>query len=165
MLDFITGRLRVVLKDSGYKYDVVDAILAEQSNRPSAAARSVRQLTAWVARPDWGTILPGYARCVRIIRSAPVEERSLSVVDIARLEEDAEKALHAAIQTIVQQAPASVDEFLGMVVSLIPDINTFFDKVMVMAPDPALRRNRLALVGQIAGLSHGIADLSKLEGF
>ncbi len=37
--------------------------------------------------------------------------------------------------------------------TLIPAINTFFDKVLVMAQEPALRRNRLALVGQIANLS------------
>jgi glycyl-tRNA synthetase len=165
VLDFIAGRLRVVLLELGYKYDVVDAVLAARSTTPSAAALAVRQLTAWVARPDWNTILPGYARCVRIIRSAQVAERNLQVVDKGRLEEDAEKILHAAIQETVHQKPSSVDEFLGMVVKLIPDINTFFDKVLVMAQEPALRRNRLALVGQIANLSGSIADLSKLEGF
>ena len=165
VLGFIVGRLRVVLLDMGYKYDVIDAVLAAQSYNPAGAERLVRQLTAWVARPDWGTILPGYARCVRIIRSAPVEERTRQAVDKDRLDEEAEKVLYAAIQKTVDRSPSSVDEFLGMVVRLIPDINTFFDKVLVMAPEPALRRNRLALVGQIANLSHAIADLSKLEGF
>jgi glycyl-tRNA synthetase len=165
ILGFITGRLAVVLKDMGYKYDVVEAVLAEQSDRPYAASISVKQLATWVARLDWGTILPAFARCVRIIRSAPAEERSIQAVDESRLEEDAEKGLYADIQKTVQQPPASVDEFLGMVVRLIPAINTFFDKVLVMAPDHTLRRNRLALVGQIANMSHGIADLSKLEGF
>ena len=46
-----------------------------------------------------------------------------------------------------------------------PSINTFFDKVLVMADDKALRENRLALVYRLACLSAGIADLSKLEGF
>ena len=68
VLDFITGRLGVVLKDGGYKYDVVDAVLSQQSDRPAAAFQAVKQLTAWVARPDWGVILPAYARCVRITR-------------------------------------------------------------------------------------------------
>jgi glycyl-tRNA synthetase beta subunit len=44
-------------------------------------------------------------------------------------------------------------------------INTFFDKVLVMAEDEQVRQNRLALVGEVANLSDGIADLSKLEGF
>jgi glycyl-tRNA synthetase len=58
-----------------------------------------------------------------------------------------------------------VDEFLNAVVALIPSINAFFDKVLVMAEDEKARQNRLALVGQVAGLSTGLADLSKLEGF
>jgi glycyl-tRNA synthetase beta subunit len=49
--------------------------------------------------------------------------------------------------------------------ALTPAINRFFDEVLVMADDPALRRNRLALVQAIAKLPSGIADLSRLEGF
>ena len=49
--------------------------------------------------------------------------------------------------------------------ALIPSINAFFDKVLVMAEDPAVKANRLALVGRVAHLSDGLADLSKLEGF
>jgi glycyl-tRNA synthetase len=79
--------------------------------------------------------------------------------------EPEEKKLFQAIQEHVKVSPSSVDELLGTVVRLIPSINAFFDKVLVMAEDEKTRQNRLALVGQIAGLSTGIADLSKLEGF
>jgi glycyl-tRNA synthetase len=166
ILDFITGRLRVVLNDMGYRYDVVDAVLAEQSNaaNPAVAAEAVKQLQAWVEREDWSTILPGYARCVRIIRSAKLDDRQLTVDD-KKFVEQAERDLYQAIQSSVVHSPSSVNEFLNIVVKLIPSINTFFDKVLVMAEDEKVRQNRLALVKQIAGLSDGIADLSKLEGF
>ena len=49
--------------------------------------------------------------------------------------------------------------------TLVPAINTFFDEVLVMAPDPAIRANRLGLVQEIAALPDGVADLSRLEGF
>jgi glycyl-tRNA synthetase len=65
----------------------------------------------------------------------------------------------------VDDHPTSVDELLNVVLKLIPSINVFFDKVLVMAEDEKIRQNRLALVGQVAGLSAGIVDLSKLEGF
>ena len=81
------------------------------------------------------------------------------------LVEAEEKNLYQAIQENVTSKPATVDEFLNIVVKLIPSINAFFDKVLVMAEDEKVRQNRLALVGQIADLSRGIADLSKLEGF
>jgi glycyl-tRNA synthetase len=165
ILDFITGRLRVVLNDMGYRYDVVDAVLAEQAANPAAAAEAVKQLQAWVEREDWGSILPGYARCVRIIRSASADSKQLSVASEKMLVETEEKNLYKAIRSAVHSQPSTVNEFLEIVVKLIPAINAFFDKVLVMAEDEKIKQNRLALVGQIASLSKGIADLSKLEGF
>lgn len=165
ILDFITGRLRVVLNDMGYRYDVVDAILAAQSANPAAAAEAVKQLQAWVEREDWQAILPGYARCVRIIRSASVNREQLSRINETLLVEPEEKKLYQAVKKNAKVQPSGVDEFLTIVVKLIPSINTFFDKVLVMAEDEKIKQNRLALVGQIAGLAQGLADLSKLEGF
>jgi glycyl-tRNA synthetase len=164
VLEFITGRLRVVLNDMGYRYDVVDAVLAEQSENPARAAEAVKQLQAWVERADWETILPGYARCVRIIRSASVDQKKLKVNPKKFLEEE-EKNLYSALQKNVKSQPANIDEFLNIVVALIPSINAFFDKVLVMAEEQAVRENRLGLVGEVAGLARGLADLSKLEGF
>jgi glycyl-tRNA synthetase len=164
ILDFIAGRLSVVLKEMGYRYDVVDAVLAEQSANPAAAAEAVEQLQAWVEREDWQTILPSYARCVRIIRSAGVDTETLKV-NPKQFVEGEEKKLYDALQKHAKALPASIDELLSIVVKLIPSINAFFDKVLVMAEDTALRENRLALVSQIAGLAQGVADLSKLEGF
>jgi len=164
VLDFIAGRLSVLLKES-YRYDVVDAVLAAQSANPASAARAVKQLQAWVEREDWDTILPGYARCVRIIRAAPTEDRGPKTVDESKFIESSEKALYQAIQSTVHGQPSTVDELLSIIVKLIPAINKFFDEVLVMAEDEVIRHNRLALVGQVASLANGIADLSKLEGF
>ena len=68
-LEFIVGRLRsYLLEQNGFRYDVVDAVLAEQQANPAGVLRGVKALTAWVQRSDWSTILPAYARCVRITR-------------------------------------------------------------------------------------------------
>jgi glycyl-tRNA synthetase len=163
ILDFLTGRLRVVLNEMGYRYDVVDAVLAEQSANPAAAARAVDQLHVWVRREDWSTILPGYARCVRILRSQ-TGTRGLTI-DEEVFAEAEEKKLYEMLQSTVHGQPSTIDDFLNIVVQLIPSINAFFDKVLVMAEEEKVRQNRLALVGQIARLSDGLADLSKLEGF
>jgi len=171
VLEFLTGRLSVLLKDAGHKYDVVDAVLAAQAADPASARRAVAQLQAWTERQDWHEILPAYARCVRILRSSEsgVESRQ-PVVNPKVFVEEAEKELYAALQeaqsAIVHQPSAvSVDDFLNAFLPMIPAINAFFDKVLVMAEDEKLKQNRLALVGQIANLSYGIADMSKLEGF
>ncbi len=161
ILEFIAGRLSVVLKDAGYKHDVVEAVLAEQSANPAASARAVKQLQAWVRREDWSTILPAFARCVRITR----DQKTIFKVNEKAFVEKEEKDLFAAFQKTVQSPPSTVNEFLEIVVKLTPSINAFFDKVLVMAEDKKLQENRLGLLQQIAALSKGIADLSKLEGF
>ena len=164
ILEFITGRLNVVLKDMGYKYDVVDAVLAEQSANPAASVRAVKQLQAWVERKDWHEILPAFARCVRIIRSPSVTSDQLLVIGRVFMSEPEEMDLFDAVLSL-PPGYKSVDEFLNAIMELVPLINIFFDKVLVMAEDKIVRNNRLALVGQIASLSSGIADLGKLEGF
>jgi len=58
-----------------------------------------------------------------------------------------------------------VDEFFTRFTPMIPAINRFFDAVLVMAEDPAVRANRLGLLQGIAALARNTADLSLLEGF
>jgi glycyl-tRNA synthetase len=164
ILEFIAGRLKVVLGDMGFKHDVIEAVLAAQSNNPAGTVRAVKQLSAWVGREDWSSILDGFARCVRIIRSAGLDDKPLTIDDGKFIEKE-ERDLHAAIQSSAVNRPSSVDEFLEIVTKLIPSITAFFDKVLVMAEDKAVKENRLGLLQKIASLANGIADLSKLEGF
>jgi glycyl-tRNA synthetase len=162
-LGFVGERLRHALLERGHRYDIVDAVLAAQGSNPARADRAVRALDAWVRRPDWGSILPAFARCVRITRD--LEERFL--VDPASLVEPAEVDLHARVQgaTDLPRSPGSVDDFLNAFQPLIPAINRFFDEVLVMTEDRKLRENRLGLLQQLAALTEGVADMGKLEGF
>ena len=172
VLEFVTGRLKVVLADNGFRYDVVDAVLAAQSHNPASAARAARALQGWVERVDWENILPAFARCVRITRSQTVDPSmglragdKPSTVNPDLFVEPTEKHLYHAIQSTVSGPPSTVDEFLNAVVILTPAITIFFDRVLVMAEDVKVKENRLALLQSIASLSTGIADLSKLSGF
>ncbi|MCW5876396.1 MAG: glycine--tRNA ligase subunit beta [Anaerolineales bacterium] len=162
-LEFIVQRLRALLLEGGARHDVVDAVLAAQGGNPAAAARGVAQLAAHTAGKDWAQVLPAFARCVRITRELP-ERYS---VDAALLQDEAEKALHTALQTAqaATRAPGSVDDFFAAFAPMIPAINRFFDEVLVMADDEALKSNRLGLLQAIVALADGVADFSKLEGF
>jgi glycyl-tRNA synthetase len=162
-LEFITGRLKSSLTDQGYRYDVVDAILAEQGYNPAGVYRGVKALAAWVNRPDWATVLPAFARCVRITR----DQKQTFSVDPSAFAEPSEKELFAAVQAIEKSARAqgSVDDLMNAFVAIIPQVNRFFDEVLVMAEDARLRSNRLGLLQRIAALAKGVADLSCLEGF
>jgi glycyl-tRNA synthetase len=85
----------------------------------------------------------------------------------AALVDPAEIALLNAVQLAeaAPHRPGSVDGFLQAFLPLIPAINHFFNTVLVMAEDPALRSSRLGLLQRIAALACGCADLSYLEGF
>jgi glycyl-tRNA synthetase len=161
--DFITERLRNALLDQGLRYDVIDAVLAAQGFNPARAARACQEFMKWIARPDWNTILPAYARCVRITRSMtevyPVDPQAFVL--------PAETDLYEALLTAEAAArrPGSVDDFLQAFLPMISAVDRFFDDVLVMAEDSRLRQNRLGLLQRIAALASGVADLSRLEGF
>jgi glycyl-tRNA synthetase len=160
---FITRRMRGLFLDEGYRYDVVDAVLEEQASNPASAARAVPQLNAWVSREDWRTILPAYARCVRITRD--LTERY--PVNASVFIEPAERALYTALETAetTLRLPGSVDDFLNAFMPMIPSVNQFFDDVLVMVDEQKLRENRLGLLQRISSLAGGVADMSVLEGF
>jgi glycyl-tRNA synthetase len=164
-LDFIVGRMRSYLLDpeQGFRYDVVEAVVSGQSSNPARVFCAAAELSRWVARPDWNTVQPAYSRCVRITRD---QKQRFEIAPEAFVD-PAEGALWEALQTAEQAArqPGSVDDFFTVFLPLIPVINRFFEAVMVMAEEPAVRANRLGLLQRVAALAKGTADFSKLEGF
>ena len=158
---FIAGRLENWLRDEGYPYDVVQAVLAERGDDPAVARQTVAALAEAVAQPDWAGVLTAYARCKRIVRK--LGEHYPLGADT----EPAAQALLAAYQAAAPsvQAAGDVPALFAALRALVAPINTFFDRVLVMADDEALRRARLGLVQHIAALPDGIADLAVLQGF
>ncbi|MGC9393609.1 MAG: glycine--tRNA ligase subunit beta [Anaerolineae bacterium] len=161
-VDFIAGRLQVMLREMGLAFDVVEAALAARGENPTLAREAAQQLTAWVARDDWSVLLDNYARCVRITRDQP-----RFTLDATVLQEPAEKMLYTALCTAEATigSESDVDSLLTAFVPLVSFIQTFFNEVLVMDKDTALREARLALLQRVAGLANGVVDLSKLEGF
>ncbi len=161
--EFITGRLQNMLIEKNYRYDIVAAVLAEQSNNPAAAARAVVSLSEWIDRSDWSKILPTFARCARITRDL----QEAYPINPTLLKEDSERELYAGITSVVtvNRRPGSIPDFFQVFMPLMPVINQFFDEVLVMAEDLAVRANRLGMLQQIVFLSRNVADFSLLEGF
>jgi len=162
-IDFIQGRLRSMLLEQGFRYDVVEAVLAEKGHDPYGALIGVRELSAWVEREDWDQVLPAFSRCVRITRDV---EKTF-VVTTSLLDSASEKALYEATLQAERdlEKRLSVDNFLNAFLPMVPVINRFFDEVLVMAEDDEVRNNRLALLQRVSALSDSIVDLTHLEGF
>ncbi len=161
-LDFVRRRLQGVLREAGYRHDVVEAVLAEQGDNPYRTAQTVEALSRWVEREEWEQLLTAYSRTARIVRGTERHDLQAEV-----LQEDASRRLYRAYQDARASLDASgdLDGFLEAFQPIIEPINTFFDDVLVMSEDATLRKNRLALLQRITELADGIADLSRIQGF
>ena len=163
LLHFLARRLEVLLRDRGHAADAVASVLAVQSRRPANAAKAIAILEQAVAEESWEDTLTAYARCKRIVRGQSDVPNS---IDPSRLAVAEEQSLHAALETLNADLDRSdMHAVLAGLQSLTPHINAFFEAVLVMDDDPAIRSNRLALVGALAGLPNEVADLSLMEGF
>jgi glycyl-tRNA synthetase len=166
-LDFVKRRLEGVLRERGLRYDVVQAALAERGDNPYRCLRAAEGLQRWVERSDWERTLVAYARCKRIVRPIIDQVRSYHV-DPDALDEQASRDLWAAYRRATENLGPDrrdVDAVLVALQALTDPINAFFEAVLVMAEDEAVRRNRLALVYAVAAIPDGVVDLSQVMGF
>ena len=161
VLDFIKGRLEGVLREKGHSIPVIKAICAAQGHNPYAAIQAAQVLSDATRQPDWMKMLEAYARCVRITRSQTEQfELQPEAFSLA-----AEQYLYAAYETAVSTADGTLTGFLTALREMVPTITHFFDNVLVMDENTAVRNNRLALLQHIANMTQNLADFSKLEGF
>lgn len=161
VLDFITGRLEVFLQEEGHRTSIVRAVLAEQAHNPYTAGQAAAALAEATQAAGWETLLDAYARCVRITRNLN-ESYELRPADFAV---PAEQELWIAYQKAAVGVDGTIPGFVAALRDLEPAITRFFNEVLVMDEDTAVRQNRLALLQHIANLARGVADLSQLEGF
>jgi len=161
VMGFINGRVAALFRDKGYPASVTKAVLAAQATNPYAAEQTAVSLTTLTQADDWDSVLDGYARCVRITR----KESEQYALNPTAFTLDEEKQLFAAYKDAKAMADGTVDGLEAGLRLMLPAITAFFDGVMVMDKETAVRQNRLALLQQIAALTDGIADLSELEGF
>jgi glycyl-tRNA synthetase len=160
---FIQDRMHNYLRDEGFAYDVVDAVVSAQGHNPASAFRAVKTLSEWVQKEDWELILDSFSRCVRITWDLE-EEYS---VDSELFQENEEEKLGEALAKVaeVEIPSGDLEVFFTTFTPLVPLITEFFDNVLVMAEDQNIRQNRLGLLQMISGMSAGILDMTRLENF
>ncbi|HGS4462917.1 TPA: glycine--tRNA ligase subunit beta [Vibrio metschnikovii] len=166
VIEFMLGRFRAWYQDEGFSVDVIQAVLARRPTKPAdfdqrvKAVSHFRELEAAealaAANKRVGNILAKFAG------QLPVE------VDLALLQEPAEKALAqdvAVMSEALEPVFASGDyqQALSQLASLREPVDAFFDNVMVMADDEALKQNRLTLLNDLRNLFLQIADISLLQ--
>ncbi|HZF78373.1 MAG TPA: glycine--tRNA ligase subunit beta [Rubrivivax sp.] len=169
VLQFLYERVAGYLRDSGYSAQEVDAVLAV---RPPWAQFPPRlaAVRAFAALAEAAPLAAANKRVGNILRKSDGAAQAAGagvVVDQALLKEPAEAALAEAVRAVEPAARAAFERgdytaSLQALAALKTPVDAFFDSVMVNAEDPDLRRNRLALLGELHGAMNRVADLSRL---
>ncbi len=161
---FFDGRLAVMLRDRGFEYDEVDAVMAVASADP---ADTVHRVSAFAGfrRSDAGRDLSvAFKRVANLADAAAGDAPDHGIMG------DEEAALADAVEIAYERVGAlmTVDRDYEGALSALADlrgpVDAFFETVLVMDPDPALRANRLALLNRLQGLFADFADFGKLAG-
>ncbi len=163
VLNFIKERLRVILLETQqYAPDLADAVLAIGDIDIINILKRASALAEFRLTPNFEEVYNALNRVLRILPSDAPE-----IVDTTLLQDDAEKQLYESITEAAPDFKQCIQErdytkLLTQLATLQPAIDIFFDEVLVMAKEPALRSNRLALLNQIGRNIYAIADLTKI---
>ncbi len=162
---FMLDRLRQLLRDGGASPNQVEAVLADNPERIDLVASRLAAVRAFEALPEAAALAAANKRIVNILRKSGDE--AAPAVDRSLLADGAEHDLFMAFQKLTPQVEADFGEgdftrALHALATAKPAVDRYFDEVMVMADDPAIRANRLALLRGVATTMNRVADISKL---
>jgi len=167
---FLRNRMAHLLTEEGLSKDVVAAVVAASADDVPDVWERARALEALRAAPDFEPLAIAFKRVVNIMKKAGVAAApaDAGAVSPARFEHPCEGDLLQAYQRVKaevarHQADRRPDLALRAIATLRGAVDAFFDGVMVMAEDPAVRDNRFALLALVAGLFENIADFSKIS--
>lgn len=166
VLEFFRGRLKSLWADQ-HRSDVVEAVLSAGFDDLVGTQKRVAALDALVGLPDFAPLAAAFKRVVNIVQKQG-KDVGAGAVDPARLEDEAEKRLFHGVAAAREKVAGLLqrDDFAGALrelTALKPAVDLFFEKVMVMAEDRALRENRVRLLVEIGGLFAPVADFSKIQ--
>ena len=162
---FIMERLTAYYKDQGIDAETVASVASLRPTHPLDFDHRVKAVAEFKALPQAESLAAANKRISNILKK--VEGKISDTVDESLFQEPQEKALYQSVQTQQQKvdplfAKGDYSSALTSLAGLKDDVDAFFDGVMVMADDEALKNNRLALLSQLRNLFLNIADLSRL---
>ena len=163
-LTFLYDRLRGLLRERGYAQDAIEAVVAQQPERLDDIIERLDAVKAFAALPESASLAAANKRITNILKK---NESVHGEVQPSLLTDAAEQRLYGAMtetRVEVDRAFASGDfsGTLKALAALRDDVDAFFNDVMVMADDLALRANRLALLNTLHGMMNRVADIAKL---
>nr|MBQ5526270.1 glycine--tRNA ligase subunit beta [Succinivibrionaceae bacterium] len=166
VVDYVLGRFRSNFADEGIASEPVLAVLACRPTKPYDFDLRVRAVAGFAKNPAAPALAAANKRVSNILQKNNAAD-CRAAVSSDLLKEDAEKALYNAIESLRGEVTSMFDEgrytdAMTKLAGLRDTVDTFFDKVMVMDKDEAVRNNRIALLASLRALFLRIADISVL---
>lgn len=171
LLGFFLDRLKVMLRDSGARHDLVDAVLSDNSADMLEIVRRVQALSDLLETETGQSLLAGYRRGANILAAEEKKDKKIYTGEIDTTALVAEQELTLA--RVVAETHSDVssyiadDDFKGAIEALSKmrgAVDAFFEAVLVNDPDSAVRANRLHLLARLRDTMHLVADFSKVGG-
>ena len=166
VVDFVLARFRASYQEEGIEVDVVQAVLARRPTRPADFDLRVKAVSHFRSLDAAAALAAANKRVSNIL--AKFEGSLNASVDTTLLQDAAEQALAAKVARLEQQlaplfAAGEYQAGLTALAGLREEVDNFFDKVMVMAEEEALKLNRLTLLSRLQALFLQVADISLLQ--
>ena len=164
--DFMLERLKGIYLELGFSVNTFEAVAAVRPDSIADFDRRIQAVVAFEQLPEAESLAAANKRIRNILRKAG--ELPPDAVDPDLFEGDEERALHDQITAKREQVKSLLQalDYEGVLISLAElrhPVDHFFDQVMVMTEDTAVRRNRLALLDRLGALFLGVADISRLQ--
>jgi len=164
---FLADRVAFYLKDvRGFAYDVVDAVTGAGLFDVRDAIARAEALTEVRGSEDFAAISAAFKRIKNILRQAEEKEFAIGSAKDVALSPEAQQLADAAAALAPEVAllrhERAYGEALAAIATLRPAVDAFFDKVMVLDPDPAIRSANLGLINEVLRAFSGIADFSEI---
>jgi len=163
---YIMDRLLGYYQDKGVDIDLIDAVLATRPTRLLDLDRRIKACQAFRSLPEASSLAAANKRISNILKKT--DEVIPEQVDISQLVDNAEKKLATVLNDLNTEVVPLMEAgdytpALTRLAALRESVDAFFDEVMVMVDDDALRANRLALLRNLSSLFLRVADLSRLQ--
>jgi glycyl-tRNA synthetase beta chain len=170
VLEFLLERAKFVFREKeGLNYDEVNAVFRAGADDLVDARRRLDALRAIRKSKNFEPLTVSFKRIRKILEKAAIPTAEAQEVKPDLFESEAERALHTSMHAAIPRVnelkrAGKYKEALEVIAALRPDVDRFFDQVMVMAEDAAVRRNRLALLSELLREFTTIADFSEIGG-
>jgi glycyl-tRNA synthetase beta chain len=166
---FLLDRLKPFYADKNISAEVVSAVLVCETQQSLSDINQRVIAVAEFAKTDSAeSLVKANKRVANILAKNEIDLAKIAPIDQTQFIEAEEKDLYTAYQAVVDKLPQLIkqnnyEEVLNQLSSLKDSLDSFFDKVMIMADDEAVKANRIALVSHIRKQFLSVADISVLN--